>query len=105
MAPCHLVGTVAEHGLGPLVEEDDLALLVGGYDCVGRAFDQPGEIAFGVLQCAVGLESRLLGALAFGDFGPGSDQFARKTILPIDDSEAVLDPNVMAIVVTKPVFQ
>src|SRR5262245_19538875 len=96
---------VSQHGPGSPVQDDDLALLVGRYDCVGRAFDQPSEIAFGVLQCAVGLESRLLGTLAFGDFGPGADQFARKTIFPGDNSEAVLDPDVMTVVVTKPVFQ
>ena len=37
----HVLGAIAQQRLGALVEQDDIAFLVGGDDGVGRALDQP----------------------------------------------------------------
>ena len=97
-------GAIAQQGLGALVEQHDIAVLVGGDDGVGRAFDQPRQIALGVLQLDIGLERRLLGVLALGDVGPGADQLLRIAVFVVDDLEAVLDPDVMAVAMAEAIF-
>ena len=51
-----LFGAIAQQGLGALVEQDDVAVLVGGDDGVGRAFDQPRQVTLGLLDLGVRLE-------------------------------------------------
>ena len=100
----HVLGAIAKQGLGALVEQDDIAFLVGGDDGVGRAFDQPRQIALGVLQLDIRLERRLLGFLALGDVGPGADQLLRIAVGVLDDLEAVLDPDVVAVAMAEAIF-
>ena len=72
-----LLGAIAEQSLRSLVEQDDVSGLVRGDDCVARALEQPGQVLLGLLKFDVGLERVLLGSLALGDVGPGSDQLHR----------------------------
>ena len=53
----NIFGAIAQQCLGAFIEEDDVALLVGGNDSVGRALDKPREVALGFLDLGIGGES------------------------------------------------
>ena len=99
-----VLGAITEQVLRAFVEEDDRALLVGGDDGVGRALDQPGEIALGLLDLGVGGQSQLLSLLVLGDVRPGAHQLERTSGVVIDDLEGVLDPDVMPVAMAKAIL-
>src|SRR4029078_12235513 len=52
-----LAGAIPQHVLGAVVEQNDVAQLVGGDDGVGRALDQPRQVTLGLLNLGVRLKS------------------------------------------------
>ena len=62
-----LFGAIAEQSLGAFIEEDDVALLVGRNDSVGRTLDEPRKVALGFLNLGIGGQSDLLRLFARGD--------------------------------------
>src|SRR5262249_29605874 len=75
----------------------DLAFLVGGYDGVGGALDQAGEVSLRI-------DCRLLRMLAVGDICPGPDELKGTPGTVIDDRERVEDPDGTTLLATEAVF-
>src|SRR4029078_134434 len=99
-----LAGAIAQQGLGALVEQNDVAQLVGGDNGVRRALDQPRQVTLGLLKLGVRLKSIPFCFLALGNIGPRADELEGMAGIVVDDLQGVLDPNVMPVTVAEAIF-
>src|SRR4029450_9812844 len=100
----HLFGAIAEQSLGAFIEKDDVALLVGRNDGVGRTLDESRKGALSFLNLGIGGESDLLRLFARGDVGPGAYQLEGTPGIIVDHLEGVLDPDVVTVAMAEAVL-